>query len=134
MDDLMSRLDQLSAALDAGDFARVAVHGVISMTRKVTPVETGHLRNNIRMLGVGGGQSEASATYGTRGIIYAMLQDQGGVVHPRGPWPMINRLTHQVIGYSATIPGSMYMAKGAESGDAEATSRMQALLNRIMNG
>ncbi len=106
-----------------------AVGAFVSSTMKTAPVRTGTLRRSIRINSMSG----QSASYGPH-VVYAAIQDRGGVIHVRTKKVLANRRTNQFFGKQVTIPGQHYMQRGGEAGVSDAQRRVASQLRVILNG
>jgi phage gpG-like protein len=129
----ISRLTEMAAGLNAGNLARQAGLGLVRGTQESAPVLTGTLRRSIRINSISGGGGRGEAVYGPH-VIYAGIQDQGGVITIKHKKVLANVETGQFFGTSVEIPAQHYMERGADTGTEYAYQRVSAAVSRAMDG
>jgi phage gpG-like protein len=120
-------LDSLTAAL--GQVIDRAGSAFVASTMKAAPVETGALRRSIQ----GHRNSATEFVYGSN-LVYAHIQDQGGVIHVKVKKVLANRREGIFFGKQVTMPAQQYMQKGGEEGIEDATARVAAYLQEHSGG
>jgi len=127
--DATETLDGAASAIEGGGLAGAAAMAFVRSTQQTAPVKTGTLRRSIRI----NSEDGSSATYGPH-VIYAAIQDQGGVIHVRFKKVLANKRTGEFFGISVRIPALHYMQRGGEAGIANARQRIAQRIEGMIGG
>lgn len=130
----MEALSQLQTGLsDGAGAADAAAQGLVRGTQSVAPVKTGHLRRSIHVAGSGGSGGRGTAVYGSN-VVYAKIQNSGGVITVKTKKVLANKMTGEFFGKSVTIKGQQYMSRGRDAGLGDARNRLRAFYAAQFNG
>lgn len=134
-EELISNLNRIDADIRS-EVAMKAVHaGGLQIENKArinAPVLTGALRNSVSTQSRATG-SGAEAEIGFRGVVYARIQEYGGVIRAKNkPYLMFQVGGHFVKVRQVTIKGKHYFERAIESEKANAVNAMGSVISSYL--